>query len=72
MKFLLILFCLITLPVYFLGHVTFNKREAHGLARVVISLAGGLIISLAGGLIFTLIIGLPLLGVLALFGFIWL
>ena len=60
MKFLLILFCLITLPVYFLGHVTFNKREAHGLARVVISLAGGLI--------FTLIIGLPLLGILAIIG----
>lgn len=61
MKFLLILFCIITLSSYFFGHVTYNNMEAHGMTRVVIALAGGLI--------FALIIGIPLLGVFALLGF---
>ncbi len=61
MKLLLILFCLITLLPYLFGYVRCNGFEVHGIRRIALALISGII--------FTLIIGLPLLGLLALFGF---
>ncbi|RHB42003.1 hypothetical protein DW886_15725 [Enterocloster aldenensis] len=61
MKLLLFLFCLITLLPYFFGYVRCNGFEVHGIRRIVIALITGTIV--------TLIIGLPLLWLLALFGF---
>lgn len=61
MKFLLIVFCIVTLLPYFFGKITYNGFEAHGIHRIVVALIAGIIL--------TLIIGLPLLGILTLLGF---
>lgn len=60
MKLLTTLFCVVTLVLYFFGHVTINHRETHDLNRIIMSVIGGIFVAL--------VIGLPLLGILSLLG----
>lgn len=61
MKFLLVIFCIITLFFYFFGNVTYNGLTAHGINRIILTTIAGAIL--------TMIFGLPLLGILFLLGF---